>query len=411
VFETIDNSQKEPENKNEIQKFTINNNSVKFNVFENAAILDQLNRRLQQLTNSNIELLGNERNVTTNVIRRLIDIINIKAQMAQKPKNPIGLNESIHFLPPPPPTSQPGEPSNIIPSVSRRQIETNTFQPLLPPSSEQTEIDTEQSEIGEDQRSEIGEDQESETGTTFENETIVVNNKIQDLFKYISDNKSYLPDTVRNFIQKFNFRGNNDNGIMFTNLITSKASRIHVKLIGPGGGGGTSTGSSMGSGGGSGSYYEGILDILDRTNSYEPKIFDYLFVYVGKGLNMNYNNYRSEAYKTYIGRKPVLSGGGFGSNKTIVYANGGTQGMSISTTEFLTDGGSGGGLMTPYGINDSAISRFDIVNSMGQNGGNAYYISSDKIISGIGGRGYLGNIGGGGNQSQSGLDGIAIISW
>jgi hypothetical protein len=183
--------------------------------------------------------------------------------MAQKPKNPIGLNESIHFLPPPPPTSQPGQPSNIIPSVSRRQIETNTFQPLLPPSIEQqseigedqrSEIGTEQSEIGEDQRSEIGEDQrseigedqrseigedqrseigedqESETGTTFENETIVVNNKIQDLFKYISDNKSYLPDTVRNFIQKFNFSGNNDNSTMFTNLITSISTDVNSMI-------------------------------------------------------------------------------------------------------------------------------------------------------------------------------------
>ena len=231
VFETIDNSQKTDENKNAIQRFTINNNNVKFNVFEMNAMLDQLNRRLQQLTNSNIESFGNERRVTTNVIRRLIDIINIKAQMAQKPKNPIGLNESIHFLPPPPPTSQPGQPSNIIPSVSRRQIETNTFQPLLPPSIQQ------QSEIGEDQRSEIGterseigEDQRSEIGTTFENETIVVNNKIQDLFKYISDNKSYLPDTVRNFIQKFNFSGNNDNSTMFTNLITSISTDVNSMI-------------------------------------------------------------------------------------------------------------------------------------------------------------------------------------
>ena len=230
VFETIDNSQKTDENKNAIQRFTINNNNVKFNVFEMNAMLDQLNRRLQQLTNSNIESFGNERRVTTNVIRRLIDIYKTQAKMTEKPKMTMGLNESINFPPPPPPTSQPGEPSNIIPSVSRRQIETNTFQPLLPPSSEQTEIDTEQSEIGEDQRSEIGEDQESEIGTTFENETIVVNNKIQDLFKYISDNKSYLPDTVRNFIQKFNFSGNNDNSTMFTNLITSISTDVNSMI-------------------------------------------------------------------------------------------------------------------------------------------------------------------------------------
>jgi hypothetical protein len=204
VFETIDNSQKEPENKNEIQKFTINNNSVKFNVFENAAILHQLNHRLQQLTNSNIELLGNERNVTENVIRRLIVIINIKAQMAEKTKMPVRLNESIHFPPPPPPTSQPGQPSNIMPPFRRTQIETNTVQSLLPPSIEQ------QSKIGTDKRTDIGEDQ-----------TPIVNNKIRDLFEYINSNKVYLTDTLRNFIEKFNFSGNNDNGTMFTNLITS----------------------------------------------------------------------------------------------------------------------------------------------------------------------------------------------
>jgi hypothetical protein len=203
----------------------------------------------------------------------------------------------------------------------------------------------------------------------------------------------------------------------FTNLINSKTSKIHVKLIGPGGGGGTSTGSSMGSGGGSGSYYEGILDILDRTNSYEPKIYDHLFVYVGKGGDKNYNtSFNSEAYKTYIGRTPILPGGGFGSEgseRTIVYAYGGTQGKPLSTTQFLTEGGYGGGLMTPNGLDDSYIvtSRLDIVNSIGQNGGNAYRINENQIIYGIGGKGHLGNIGGGGNQNQPGSDGIAIISW
>jgi len=149
VLNIIDNTEKKPENIDENQNFVINNKRVKFDEFENAAILDQLNRSLQKLTHSSIESFGNERNVIKSVIERLKKIFDTQAN---------------------------------------------------------------QPKIGTQQQSDI------------------VNNKIKDLFKYISDNKPYLPHTLRNFIQNFNINSNTDNSTMFTNLITSISTDVNSMI-------------------------------------------------------------------------------------------------------------------------------------------------------------------------------------